>query len=49
MVQLNRFLLRTVCSDLFNLLLTYVAEDNGLNFPPETALTVQVRMLMSFL
>ena len=39
-VQLNRYLLRTVCSDLFNLLLAYFAEENGVTLP--LTLTAQV-------
>jgi hypothetical protein len=49
MVQLNRFLLRTVCSDLFILLLRYVAEDNGVNFPSDTAPNVQVCFQLLFI
>ena len=49
MVQLNRFLLRTMCSDLLTLLLRYVAEDNGVQFPSEAAPNVQVCMKFAIL
>ena len=40
MIQLNRYLLRTICSDLFNFLIRYFAKENGVEMP--ATLTVQV-------
>ena len=31
--QLSKYLLRTLCSDLTNLILLFIAEDCGLNLP----------------
>jgi hypothetical protein len=43
LLQLNRYLLRTLCSDLFNLILRYVSEDNGVDITPEVIISAQER------
>ena len=45
-VQLSRYLLRTVCSDLFNVVLTFLADDSGITLPSEDLITMKVCMHM---
>ena len=45
MTQLNRYLLRTLCTDLFDLLLIYVAKDNGLTLPSESKFSAKASVL----
>ena len=41
-IQLNRYLLRTLCSDLFNFVVLYLADDTGVTQLPESEFTVKV-------
>ena len=47
MTQLNCYLLRTLCTDLFDLLLIYVAKDHGVTLPSENKFSVKVSVLDS--
>ena len=42
--QLNRFLLRTICTELFDIVLMYVAEDNGVPIPQECQFNGKARI-----
>lgn len=41
-MQLSRYLLRTLCSDLFNIVLTFLADDSGISLPSEGVITTKV-------
>ena len=41
-VQMNRYLLRTLCTDIFNHVLKYLADDNGVNLPSGNEFSLKV-------
>jgi hypothetical protein len=42
-VQMNRYLLRTLCTDIFNHVLKYLADDNGVNLPSGNEFSLKER------
>lgn len=44
-VQLSKYLLHTLCADLMNMVLAYLAEDGGKSLPTEEEMNFKVRVL----